>query len=105
MLDRVEPRTFGEHPAGEDALNFAVQLDLVDFDKRRGMRRLGWRPRIADARRDFQRAELNRLADRNLQMGDAAGDLVEGSEHGDGVFDLVGQGRLERNACNEDREP
>ncbi len=33
MLDGVEPGALGEHPAGEDALNFAVQLDLVDFDK------------------------------------------------------------------------
>jgi len=57
------------------------------------MRRLGWRPRIADARRDFERAELNGLADRDLQMRDAPRDLVERRENGDRVFDLVGKSR------------
>ena len=91
MLDGIQSRTLGKHPAGEDALNFPVQLDLIDLDKRGCVRRLGRRPGIADARGDFERAELDGLSDRNFEMRDAARDLIEGREHGDRVLDLVGQ--------------
>ena len=91
MLHRVEPRAFGEHPAGEDALNFTVQLDLIDFDKRRCVRRLGRRPRIADARGDFEGAKFDGLTDRDFEMRDAARDLIERREDGNRVFDLVGK--------------
>jgi hypothetical protein len=86
----VKPGALGEHPAGEDPLLLARELDLVHFDEGRGVRGLRRRARIANARRHLQRAELHRLIDGNLQMGDAAGDLVEGGEDGDRVLDGVG---------------
>ena len=67
MLDRVQARTCGEHPAGEDALDLALQRHLVDFDEGIGVGRLGRRPRVADARRHLQRAELHRLIDRDIE--------------------------------------
>lgn len=91
MLDGIQPRALGEHPAGEDALNFPVQLDLIDLDKRGCVRRLSRRSGVAGARGDFKRAELDGLSDRNFEMRDAARDLIEGREHGDRVLDLVGQ--------------
>jgi len=33
MLDGVKPGALGEHPAGEDPLLLARQLDLVDLDE------------------------------------------------------------------------
>jgi hypothetical protein len=33
VLNGVKARTVGEHPAGEDALDVAVELDLVDLDE------------------------------------------------------------------------
>jgi len=33
VLDGVKPGTFGKHPAGEDALNLAGELHLVDLDE------------------------------------------------------------------------
>jgi hypothetical protein len=93
MFNGVEPGTFGEHPAGKDALNLAVQLDLINLHKRRRMRRLGRRPGIADARRDFERAELDGLPDRNFEMRDPARDLIERGKHGNRVLDLIGQSR------------
>ena len=64
MLDRVQARAGGEHPAGEDALDLALQRHLVDFDEGVGVRRLGRRARVAHARRHLQRAELHGLVDR-----------------------------------------
>jgi hypothetical protein len=51
VLDGVKPGAFGEHPTGEDTLHVAGQLDLIHLDEGRGVRRLGWRARMADARR------------------------------------------------------
>jgi hypothetical protein len=93
VLDRVKPRALAEHPAGEDALDLAVELDLIYLDEGRGVRRLGGRARVAHPRRYLQGAELHRLIDRYLQMRDAAGHLVERGEHGDRVLDLLGQGQ------------
>jgi hypothetical protein len=93
MLNGIKSRTFGEHPAGKDALNFTVQLDLIDLHKRRRMRRLGRRSGIADARGDLERAELHGLPYRNFEMRDPARDLIERGKHGNRVLDLVGQSR------------
>jgi len=70
------------------------------------MRRLGRRTRVADPRRDLERAELDRFVDRNFEMGNAPGDLVEGGEHGDRILDDVGLGDVHREArCErEDRQ-
>jgi hypothetical protein len=33
VLHGVKAGTVGEHPAGKDALDLAVELDLVNFDE------------------------------------------------------------------------
>ena len=67
MLDRMQARARGKHPAGEDPLDLALQSHLVDFDKGIGIRRLGRRPRIAHARRHLERAKLHGLVDRDIE--------------------------------------
>jgi hypothetical protein len=96
VLDRVKAGALGEHPAGENALHLAIELDLVDLDEGGGVWRLGRRPTIADARRHFQRAERHGLIDRNFEMRDAAGHFVERGEHGDRILDLVREGKPRR---------
>jgi len=90
VLHGVKAGAIGEHPAGKDALDLSGELDLVNLDEGVGMRRLGWRPGIANPRRHFQRAELHRLIDRNFQMRDAPRHLVESGILGDLVLDGVG---------------
>ena len=51
------------------------------------------RPRVADARRDLQRAELHRLVDIDVEGDDAAGDLVDAGELGDRIADALGMRR------------
>jgi hypothetical protein len=92
----VKSRAFGEHPAGEDTLDLARELDLIHLDEGRGIRWLGRRARVADPRRNLEGTELHGVIDRYLEMGDAAGDLVEGREHGDRILDLVGAGKRGR---------
>jgi hypothetical protein len=58
------------------------------------MGRLGRGPGVAHARRHLERAELDRLIDWNLEMGDTAGHLVEGGEHRDRVLDDFGMGDI-----------
>ena len=101
MLDRVKAGAFGEHPAGEDALHLAGELDLVDLDKRRGVRLLRRRARVADPRRHFEGAKLDRVVDGNLETGDAPRDLIEGGEDRDRVPDDLGAGRARREAEGE----
>src|SRR4051812_49951443 len=74
MLDRVQARAGREHPSREDALDLALQRDLVDLDERIGIGGLGRRAGVADARRHLQRAELYRLADGGIEGNDAAGE-------------------------------
>jgi hypothetical protein len=88
VLDRVKAGALGEHPAGKQALLFAGQLHLVDLDEGRRVGLLGRRARVADARRHLQRAELDRLVDRDFKMLDAPGHLVERGEYGDLILDL-----------------
>jgi hypothetical protein len=92
MLDGVKAGAFREHPACEDALLLTRELELIDFDERRRVRRLGRRPRVAHARRDLQRAELDRVIDLDFEMRDAAGNLVERGKHGDRILDRIGVG-------------
>ncbi len=93
MLDAVQAGAVGEHPAGKDPLLLLLVVDLVDLGEGVGVRRIGRRARIADARRHLQRAELHRLVQRDLEGDDAAGDLVEPVEHRDRIGDLVGVSR------------
>ena len=104
MLDGVKAGALGEHPAGENALHLAIELDLVDLDEGGGVRRLGRRPAIADARRHFQGAELHGLIDRNFEMRDAARHFVERGEDGDRILDLVREGEPRRQGDGEDHE-
>ena len=90
MLHGVKAGAIGEHPAGKDALDLSGELDLVNLDEGVGVRRLGWRPGVANPRRHFQRAELHRLIDRNFQMRDAPRHLVESGKLGDLVLDGFG---------------
>jgi hypothetical protein len=90
MLHGVKPWALGEHPTREDPLFVAGERDLVHLNEGGRMRCLGGGTRIADPGRHFQRAELHGLIDRNFQMRNTAGHLVEGGEHGDGVLDGIG---------------
>jgi hypothetical protein len=90
VLHGVEPRAFGEHPAGEDALNLAGELGLIDLDEGRGAGRFGRRRAGAHPRRHFERAELHRVVDANLERRDTPRDLIEGGEDGNRVLDLLG---------------
>ena len=67
MLDGVQAGTGSKHPAGEDALDLALERDFVDFDKGIGIRRLGRGTRVADPRGDLQGAELHGFADRRVE--------------------------------------
>ncbi|MBN9023987.1 MAG: leucyl/phenylalanyl-tRNA--protein transferase [Rhizobiales bacterium] len=95
VVDGVEARARGEHPAREDAPDLAVERDLVDLDEGVGQRRLGRGAAVAGPRRDLQRAELHRLVDIDVEGDDAAGDLVEPGEDGDGIGDPLGRRRLD----------
>jgi hypothetical protein len=98
VLDGVKAGALGEHPAGKDSLHLARELHLIDLDEGCGVGLLGRRARIADARRHFERSEFDRLVDGDLEMGDAARDLVEGGEDRNRVLEDVGfrRGRRER---------
>lgn len=98
MLHGVKPWALGKHPAGENPLLLARELDLVHFDEGGGVGRFGRGARIADPWGDLQRAELDGLIDGDLKMGNAAGHLVEGGEHGNRVLDGLGVAEPARQA-------
>jgi hypothetical protein len=104
MLDGVKAGAFGEHPAGEDTLHLAGELHLVNLDEGCGVGLLGRRTGVAHPRRHFEGAELDGVVDGNLEMGNAARDLVEGGEYRDRVPDDVGGGRARRERKEEQRE-
>jgi hypothetical protein len=93
VLDGVKTGAFGEHPAGEDTMHLARERGFVDLDKGCGARRLGRRAGIADPRRHFERAELDRLVHGDFQMVDAPRDLVQSGEHRDLIPNDLGMGR------------
>ena len=103
MIDRVQARACGEHPAGEDPLHLAVERDLVDLDEGVGLRRFGRRARVADPRRHLQRAELHRLVDIDVERDDPAGDLVEAGEDRDRIGDPLGAAAGQRSPRHEAR--
>jgi hypothetical protein len=90
VLHGVKAGAVGEHPTGEDPLDVAVELDLVDLDEGRGVRCLGGRSGVADPRCNLERAELLGLVDGDLERQDAARHLVERREDRNRVLDLVG---------------
>ena len=92
MLDCVQTGARREHPAGEDALDLALQGDFVHFHECVGVRGLRRWARIANARRDLQRAELHRLVDGDVERNDAAGDLVEAGNTAVGLLMRCGGG-------------
>jgi hypothetical protein len=93
VLDGVKAGAFGEHPAGKDPLHLARELHLVDLDEGGRVGLLGRRTGIAHARRHFEGAELDRLVDGDLEMGDAPRNLVEGGEDRDRVPHDLGTDR------------
>jgi hypothetical protein len=88
----VKPGAVRKHPTRKNPVHLSRQPDLIDLDETRGVRCLGRRARIADARGNPQGAELHRLADGDLEMRDAPRHLVEGGKHGDRILDLLGVG-------------
>jgi hypothetical protein len=90
VLHGVKAWALGEHPTGKDALDLSVELDFVHLGEGSGVGWLRGRAAIADPRCHFQRAELHRLIDGDLQMRDTSRHLVERGEYGDRVLDLVG---------------
>src|SRR5262249_30232958 len=90
MLDGIEARAVGEHPAGEDPLLFAVEQGFVDLDERGGLWRLGGRPRIAHARGDPQGTEGGGLIERHLEPRNLGRDLIERGKDGDGIVNALG---------------
>ena len=100
MLDGIEAGALGEHPAGEDAADLAIERDLVDLHERISLRFLRLRAGIADTRRHLQGAELYRLVDVDIESDDAPSDLVEAGELGDRIADPLGcRGWCRRNGC------
>jgi hypothetical protein len=96
VLDRVKAGAFGEHPPGEDPLHLARELLLIDLDEGRGAGLFRRRARVADPRRHLERAEFDRVVDRNLKMRDPPRDLVEGGEDRDRIPDDFGRGPARR---------
>jgi hypothetical protein len=90
MLDGVKARAFRKHPPRENSLFLARQLDFVDLDEGGRVRRLGRRTRVAHARRHLQRPEVDRVIDLDLEMRDAARDLVERGKYGDRILERFG---------------
>src|SRR5665213_1509083 len=93
VVNGVESGARGVHPAGEDALDLAIEADLVDLDERVRLRRQRRRTVVADAGRHLQRTELHRLVYVDIERGYAPGDLVEAVKNGDGIGDAAGLGR------------
>ncbi len=104
MLDGVKARAFGEHPACEDPLHIAVELDLVDLDEGGGVGRLCRRAGVANSGRYFKGAKRDGLINRNFEMGNASCHLVEGGKHGNLVLDDLGMGRARCECDGERRE-
>ena len=77
MLDAVQARACGKHPAGKNPLHLALQGDFVDLDKGIGVGGLGGGTGVAGVGLHAQRAELNGLADVFIEIDDAAGNLVQ----------------------------
>jgi len=91
MLEAIQARAVGEHPAREHAVQRFVRLDFIDFGKYVRLRRLGRGSREADARGNLQGAELGRLVDRDFERLDSSRDLVETGKDGGRMLDLVGR--------------
>jgi hypothetical protein len=101
MLDGMKAWAFREHPAGEDALNLAGKLHLIDLHEGRSMGCLGRRTGVAHPWGHLERAEFHRLVDRDLEMRDAPGDLVERGELGDWILDDLGVGDIHNKTRHE----
>jgi hypothetical protein len=101
VLDCVKAGALGKHPAGKDPLHLAGQLDFIHFNKRCRVRRLGRRSRVADPRRDLERAKFDGLIHGNLEMRDATRHLVQCREHSDRIFDRVGLSEFRKRAQSQ----
>jgi hypothetical protein len=90
----VKAGALGEHPAGEDPLHLARELDFVHLYEGGGVGSLGRRACVAHARRHLERTELHGLIDGDLEVRDAPRHLVERCEYRDRVLDRVCVGDL-----------
>ena len=70
VLDGIETRTVGKHPAGENAPDLAVERDFLDFHERRRLLSFRVVAAVADARCDLKRTELDGFADSRSRLAD-----------------------------------
>jgi len=89
VFDRVKTGALRKHPARENAFGLIVQQNLIHFDERGCLRRLGWRTHITNARRDFQRPENHSVVNRNFERGYAPRHLVERGENSRFVLEFL----------------
>ena len=87
MFNRVQTRTLGKHPTGENAADAAVKRYLVNFQKRCCLGFFSRRTGIANPWRDLQLTELDGLIHIDIKSMAFAGDLVDSGEDGNLVFD------------------
>jgi hypothetical protein len=81
MFERVQRGRGGKHPAGKNARGFFARPHFVDLQERRRLGRLFGRARVAKAHGDGERAKAHRHACRRFDVGGAARDLVERTQH------------------------
>jgi leucyl/phenylalanyl-tRNA--protein transferase len=94
VLKLRDRRVRREHPAAEQALGLLACRSFVDLDERGVVWRVFGRARLAVAHQDRQRAEIDRRADRRLDLRDPRGDLVEPLQQRDRLGDhRRGRGR------------
>ena len=84
----MRARILRKHPPGENTLLRLVNLDFVHLDEGGRYGHFGFRPGIADAWRDFQRAERRGFADLDFKRLNTRGHLVERGVDSDFVLDF-----------------
>jgi hypothetical protein len=90
MFNRMQAGACRKHPARKNALHLRLRVDFIDFDKACCLRRFCRRTRVANARRDLDRAKLNGLIHRDIECDDAPGDFIKSGKDSCRVLDLIG---------------
>ena len=90
MFNRMQAGACSKHPARKNALHLGLRVDFINFNEARCLRRFGWWARVANTRRDLDRAKLHSLIHRDIECDDAPGDLVETGKDSGRMFDLIG---------------
>jgi hypothetical protein len=81
----VKAWTFRKRPARENPPCRAVEQKLVNLDKGRRLRHLGWRIAVTRPGRDAKRAEDRRLSHSYFERGYAARHFVQCRKQGNGI--------------------